>query len=705
MIYRFSDYEIDTARFELRREGTAQKIEPQVFEILRYLVERHGQFVGKDELHRAIWQGRVVSEAAMSSRIKAARRAIGDSGDNQHCIRTVHGRGFSFVAPVATLEQSLSAHEAPAKTVKPALSTPGDADAGRSAVLLSADVHLNELLNGNGPVSAAERDFLSERAVLRTEIEKAGGQVLATTGSGITARFDSAVAALECAANLQRSRSPAKGGAGSEASRWPRIGICELSDGPQQAMSIAARLQCWAAPGDICITGQVDDQARKAIDFSRRPLEASQGNELNELGLYVVEPSDPASSPRNSGIPQLQCGYPAQPREPAVVLLPFEALGNDVQASELAEGLRIDIQNALTKIARITLIAAASANAFRGKSPEVAAQSLGVRYVLHGTIQVVKQQARVFVELIDALSSHAIWAEQFNIALTDAFTIQDEITRKVVAALDIKLYSGEQARIWHQALTDPKTVRVFYRGVRQFFRMEREGMVEARRAFEAIADMRPESSIGTTWTALCHWVDYMRRWTASRDESKALAKRWAEKASVLEDVDGQAHTVLAHVRLLDREFDAALEAGRQALAIRPGCANANGFFGNVLHYFGEQGDAVTHLRKGIRLQPVYPPFFASVLGAAYLASGQAGTAFAVAKEALRLNAGDLQSRLVLAAASEITGDHELARMFTREILQLESKFSMEAYSSDQPYRHRETIEPMAAACRAAKLPA
>jgi len=235
--------------------------------------------------------------------------------------------------------------------------------------------------------------------------------------------------------------------------------------------------------------------------------------------------------------------------------------------------------------------------------------------------------------------------------------------------------------------------------------MEREGMVEARRAFEAIADMRPDSSIGTTWTALCHWVDYLRRWTAPRDESKALAKRWAEKASVLEDVDGQAHTVLAHVRLLDREFDAALEAGRQALAIRPGCANANGFFGNVLHYCGEQVDAIMHLRKGIRLQPVYPPFFASVLGAAYLASGQAGAAFAVAKEALRLNANDLQSRLVLAAAGEITGDRELARMFAREILQLESKFSMEAYFSDQPYRHRETIEPMAAACRAADLPA
>lgn len=76
MIYRFADCELDTARFELRRSGKAQKVEPQVYEILRYLVERNGNFVGKEELHKAIWRQRVVSDAAMSSRIKAARRVI-----------------------------------------------------------------------------------------------------------------------------------------------------------------------------------------------------------------------------------------------------------------------------------------------------------------------------------------------------------------------------------------------------------------------------------------------------------------------------------------------------------------------------------------------------------------------------------------------------------------------------------------------------
>jgi adenylate cyclase len=163
--------------------------------------------------------------------------------------------------------------------------------------------------------------------------------------------------------------------------------------------------------------------------------------------------------------------------------------------------------------------------------------------------------------------------------------------------------------------------------------------------------------------------------------------------------------VLAHVRLLDREFEAALEAGRRALLIRPGCANANGFFGNVLHYCGEQIDAITHIRKGIRLQPVYPPFFASTLATAYLATRQAESASAVAKEALRLNPRDLQSRFVLVVASQLAGNPALARVFAGEMLHMETGFSVRQYCNDQPYRDPATIHALVETGLAAGLPA
>jgi len=98
--FRFAEFEIDLGQQELRRSGEVVGIEPQVFDLLVYLVRNRDRIVTKDELIQAVWQGRIVSEAALSSRVSAARRAIGDNGDDQRLIRTLHKRGFRFVGTV-----------------------------------------------------------------------------------------------------------------------------------------------------------------------------------------------------------------------------------------------------------------------------------------------------------------------------------------------------------------------------------------------------------------------------------------------------------------------------------------------------------------------------------------------------------------------------------------------------------------------------
>lgn len=100
MIYRFAQYELDVGRVELRSGGIAVAAEPQVFALLRLLVENRGRVVTKDEFVEKIWNGRFVSDSAISSRVKSARQAIGDDGRAQALIRTVHGIGFAFVADV-----------------------------------------------------------------------------------------------------------------------------------------------------------------------------------------------------------------------------------------------------------------------------------------------------------------------------------------------------------------------------------------------------------------------------------------------------------------------------------------------------------------------------------------------------------------------------------------------------------------------------
>ncbi len=102
MIHVFGHFELDIERVELRDNGVAVAVEPQVFALLRFLIENRDRMVTKDEIVAKVWNGRIVSDSAIASRIKSARQAIGDDGRAQAAIRTVHGLGFSFVADVTT---------------------------------------------------------------------------------------------------------------------------------------------------------------------------------------------------------------------------------------------------------------------------------------------------------------------------------------------------------------------------------------------------------------------------------------------------------------------------------------------------------------------------------------------------------------------------------------------------------------------------
>src|ERR1700689_1431488 len=105
VILRFANCLLDVARDTLRRDGRAVKLEPQAFDVLCYLVEHRGEVVRKEQLLDDVWGDRFVSESALTTRIKSVSQALGDDGSRQAIIRTVHGKGYEFVATVETLER------------------------------------------------------------------------------------------------------------------------------------------------------------------------------------------------------------------------------------------------------------------------------------------------------------------------------------------------------------------------------------------------------------------------------------------------------------------------------------------------------------------------------------------------------------------------------------------------------------------------
>ena len=134
MVFVFGDCELDTQRGEIRRQGEPRHVEPQVFAVLSYLVENRDRLVSKEELLDRVWQRRFVTPATLNSRLKAARRAIGDDGKEQLVIRTIRGRGFRFVAPVTVGELQVEGGSPPdAGAPAPATEATGQLERARSA--------------------------------------------------------------------------------------------------------------------------------------------------------------------------------------------------------------------------------------------------------------------------------------------------------------------------------------------------------------------------------------------------------------------------------------------------------------------------------------------------------------------------------------------------------------------------------------------
>ncbi len=135
MIYAFGTVELDLAKAELRADGEPRAVEPQVFALLAYLAEHRDRLVSRDELFEKLWEGRVVSDSALASRIKSARQAVGDDGKSQSVIKTVHGQGLRFVADVRVTHDPSAAVELVNDSLAPATEPPPEPAKPSIAVL------------------------------------------------------------------------------------------------------------------------------------------------------------------------------------------------------------------------------------------------------------------------------------------------------------------------------------------------------------------------------------------------------------------------------------------------------------------------------------------------------------------------------------------------------------------------------------------
>ena len=393
------------------------------------------------------------------------------------------------------------------------------------------------------------------------------------------------------------------------------------------------------------------------------------------------------------------------PDGPSLAVLPFKSIGDDGDGSAtLAEGLRLEIQNSLTQIPGLFLLGTSTANGLRAFTAAEVGGRVAVRHALEGTVRRSGEQARVSVVLVDTVSGAIVWSERYDCVLDNTFALQDEITEKIVTALDVQLVSGEQANYVRKNLTDPKAREVYYHGLQCFFRMNAESMASARDSFERVVQFEPNSPSGATWVALCLWFESTRGWSGDADRARESAAEWAERAVTLGDTDGIAQAVLGNVRLLDRRFDEALASAREAVRIRPGCVLANAFLANVLLYCGEPEAAIVHAKHSIRFARVYEPWFVELLAAAYRDAGRIDLAISAGREMTRIGPAAAHGWLVLASALVRIGWLADAKRVVREARALDTALSLAQFTPSQPYREAKVLSRFVDDLRSAGLP-
>jgi adenylate cyclase len=370
------------------------------------------------------------------------------------------------------------------------------------------------------------------------------------------------------------------------------------------------------------------------------------------------------------------------PEKPSIAVLPFDNLSGDPDQEFIADGMTENIITALSYIPEIFVIARNSTFTYKGKAVKAqeVAEDLGVRYILEGSVQRAADRVRITAQLIDAASGRHLWADRYDRDLQDLFALQDEITLKIVSALQVKLSVGVQTRLTRNTMSNFEAWSYGVRGYSHMMRHTKDDNAKAREFFERAVSLAPGYAPVITALGLTHSEDARHGWSESREESLLRAVELAKKALALDDSDPNIHALWGGIYQLQRRYEQAIAEGEKSVALGPNQADPHFLLAMLLHDTGRYQEALPLVRKAMRLHPYYPFWYLWLLGSVYLRMEEYEKAVEaykvlVVREPHRISGGHLG----LAIAYIRLGRKEQARSEVAEALRLSPEFSLEVY--------------------------
>lgn len=619
--------------------------------------------------------------------------------------------------------------------------------------MLAADVVGYSRLMGSDEEGTLARLRAQRSEVIDPALAMHHGRLVKTTGDGLLVEFASVVDALRCALDWQRGVEQKNAGLPEHQRMVFRIGINlgdVIVDGDDihgDGVNVAARLEGLARPGTICVSRAARDQVRDKFQFAFESLGELQVKNISRpVQAFLVAPDGrkhpaPARAGRarrpwllagllaGAAIVVVGAGWaawlspwgggahlasadhvavenPPLPDEPSIAVLPFDTIGGDSQNLGLGDGMAENITASLSKVPEMFVIARNSAFTYKGEpvKAQTVGQDLGVRYVLEGSVQASGERVRITAELIEAATGQDLWSETYDRATDDVFALQDEITLKVVTALQIELTQGELARVRQRGTKNLKAWLLVNQSLDDFMHFTKEGNARARKLAEEALALDPNYPDAYVRLARTYLTDFQTGWAANRNESLMRSVELAQKALKIDDTYPDTYVLLGAIYLFLREHDAALVAVRKAVALSPNHSLARASLGMTLTYAGEPEAAIVELREAIRLSPLYPDWFLGELGRAYFQAGRYDEAIKVLSERVRQDSDSGEALVLLAAADSAAGRPEQAKEALAKFLEPRPSYTLRQYAGGEFYKRPEDLQRVLDALRNAGLP-
>jgi TolB-like protein len=397
------------------------------------------------------------------------------------------------------------------------------------------------------------------------------------------------------------------------------------------------------------------------------------------------------------------------PDKPSIAVLPFVNMSKDPDQEYFSDGITEEIITALSKVPRLFVIARNSTFLYKGKQVKIeeVARDLGVRHVLEGSVRRSGGRVRITAQLIDGRTGQHVWADKYDRELKDIFSVQDEVTRKVVSELAVALTATELERVARKHTENFEAYDMYLRAVRLSHAVKKETDLKAMEMCQRVIDLDRNFASGYGYLSFLLSRGIRFGWSGSPLKDLEKAFELAQKGISVDDESAMSYIALASVYLMQGKHDDALAAANKGVRIVPGDSDMLVWLGFNLHWVGRGEEAVAAVKKAMELDPMYVhgrnPLYLDTMGYACFTAGQYEESISNLKKSIESFGSGVNRNPFLIASYSMLGRMEEAKESAQQWLKANPSFTLSSWGFGRLYKRPEDRERLHEALRKAGL--